>query len=119
VIERVGMRKIWQGLQVWFTGKKTYIGGLAIIAGAVAGAIYKQVTITDAVTLVGAGVAVCGFRANSAQQHSQLVTAVTSVVEAGVEARLGNKAGAAAALAPLKTMAIYEVEQKVEGVAGV
>ena len=109
------MKQFWTKLRGWFAGKKTYLGGGAVIAAALAGAFTGHLSITDAVAVAGVGLSVCGLGAKADRNHSQIVTALTAVAAAGADVRLGNKAAVLADLKPLETVAEQETIQAVTG----
>jgi len=97
-------------LRVWFQGKKTILGGSLLIVGGLAGAFTGKLSLSDATTLAGVGISVCGIGAKA----NHFLGALSQVAQAGVDLRLGNKAGA---IAELRPVAVEVAEQLVPTLA--
>ncbi|MDR3797977.1 MAG: hypothetical protein P4K93_07480 [Terracidiphilus sp.] len=99
---------IWQKISGWFEGKKTILGGVVILAAAVAGVWYGKLDPVTAVTLAGAGLSVIGWGDKANRHQAELLTALQGVATVGADVRAGNTQQAvrdaentAGALAPL------------------
>jgi hypothetical protein len=95
------LRQAFQTARNWFQGKKTIIGGVALIAAGVAGVVTGKMTVLDGFTVAGFGFSICGWSAKVNRHQSEMLTALQAVATAGVDLRLGNKAGALAAMQPV------------------
>jgi hypothetical protein len=69
------MKKIWQ----WLEGKKTKIGGVLVMAGAVAAVFYGRVAATDGLVLFGAGASIFGYADKANRHQAQLLQALAAV----------------------------------------
>ena len=85
------------GVRSWFQGKKTILGGSLLIVCGIAGAFTGKLSLIDATTVAGFGISICGLGAKA----NRYLGALEAVATAGVDLRLGNKAGAIAALKPV------------------
>jgi hypothetical protein len=97
----IGLKQFAASVRTWFQGKKTILGGGVLIAAGVAGVALGKVSVVDGMTLVGFGVSICGFSAKTERHQSEMLSALQAVATAGVDLRLGNKAGAIAAVEPV------------------
>jgi hypothetical protein len=79
----------------WFQGKKTMLGGLVLIAAAVAGAATGKLPVDQAVIVFGFGVSICGWSAKANRHQAEILAALQTAAIAGAQVRAGNKAGAA------------------------
>lgn len=104
------LTKIAAGLRAWFQGKKTLLGGGLLIVVGVLGVGLGKVGAMDGAQLVGFGVAICGFSAKAERHQSQVLTALQAVATAGVDLRLGNKAGALAAVEPVIVQGVQSID---------
>ena len=95
------LTKIAAGIRTWFQGKKTILGGLVLIVAGVAGVALGKLGVADGASLVGFGISICGFSAKTERHQSQMLAALQAVAAAGVDLRLGNRAGALAAVEPI------------------
>ena len=85
--------KFWAAISGWFQGKKTILGGAAILAAA-AGVWYGKFDAVTGVTLVGAGLSVIGWGDKANRHQAELLTALEGVAKAGVDFRAGNRSQA-------------------------
>lgn len=95
------MTEIAAAIRTWFKGKKTILGGGVLILAGIFGVALGKVSVVDGLTLVGGGISVCGFGAKTERHQSQVLAALQAVAVAGVDLRLGNRAGAIAAVEPV------------------
>lgn len=94
-------------VQIWFQGRKTILGGSLLIVCGVVGAFDGKLSLIDATTVAGFGLSICGLGAKA----NRFLGALEGVATAGVDLRLGNRAGAAAAL---RSAAIQAAQQVAE-----
>ena len=95
--------KIW----IWFQGKKTILGGLVILAAAVAGVWYGHLDPVTGVAVAGIGLSVAGGGDKANRHQAELLAALQGVAKVGEDVRSGNgqqgiqdAQATAAALAP-------------------
>lgn len=95
--------KIW----IWFQGKKTILGGLVILAAAVAGVWYGHLDPVTGVAVAGIGLSVAGWGDKANRHQAELLAALQGVAKVGEDVRSGNgqqgiqdAQATAAALAP-------------------
>ncbi len=83
-------------LIVWLQGKKTIIGGSVLMAVAIAGAFFGQLSPVDAVAVAALGFSVLGLSAKANRHQAELLAALSAVAQSGKAYRQGDKAAALA-----------------------
>lgn len=101
------MGKIWTAVSVWWQGKKTIVGGVLVMAAAVAGVAYGKVDPVTALGVVGVGMSIAGFGAKANRHQAELLTALQGVAQAAADMRMGNSAGALHVMEDSATKATY------------
>jgi hypothetical protein len=79
---------------VWFQGKKTMLGGLVLIAAAVAGTVTGKLPVDQGAIVLGFGISICGWSAKANRHQAEILAALQTVAVAGAQVRAGNKTGA-------------------------
>jgi hypothetical protein len=74
-------------VRTWFQGRKTMLGGLTLIAAAIAGVATGQLSVEQGVVILGFGVSICGWSAKENRHQAEVLAALTAVAQAGVQAR--------------------------------
>jgi len=92
-------------LRVWFQGKKTVLGGSVLIVCGIVGAFTGKLSAIDAMTVAGFGISICGVGAKA----NHFLGALQAIATAGVDLRMGNRAGAIAELRPVVLDAVEQV----------
>ena len=84
------MKGFLGGLLGWFKGKKTILGGVLVIGGAVAGVWYGKLDPASALTVAGVGLSIAGYGSKANRHQAELLTALQDVAKAGADVRAGK-----------------------------
>jgi hypothetical protein len=84
------MGKVRAAVAAWFAGKKTILGGLVVMAAAVAGVWTGKLDAVTGVGLFGFGLSVAGYGDKANRHQAELLTALQDVAKAGYEQRAGE-----------------------------
>ncbi len=86
------MSAIWNELAAWFAGKKTILGGVAMIVAAGLGVWYGKLDPVSGLGLAGLGFSAIGLGDKANRHQAQLLTVLQGIAQAGVDLRSGKAA---------------------------